>query len=91
VKKSDDRWSEGPPEDSASRWSAQPPLDDDSSSSESASLSSLPSILPDSDVEQPIVVPPRRSPLVWALIVAALIVVALIGAVVLARSVGFWQ
>jgi hypothetical protein len=82
-----DRWSEGPPEESANRWSAQPPLGDDSSSSESVSQTS---ILPDGDLEQPALVRPARSPLVWALIMLAVFLAALIGVIVLARTIRPW-
>ncbi len=81
------RWSEGPPEVSASRWSAQPPLGDDSSSSESVSQSS---ILPEADLEQPVQVRQPVAPLVWALIVLALFLAALIGVIVVARSIRPW-
>ncbi len=84
---SNDRWSDGPPEDSANRWSAQPPLGDESSSSESVSQTS---ILPHGDVGQPVPVRPARSPLVWALIVLALFLAAMIGVVLLARSMRPW-
>ncbi len=59
----DDRWSEGPPEDSANRWSAQAPLGDESSSSESVSQTS---ILP-RGAEEAVLVrrPARRWPGRW--------------------------
>ena len=82
-----DRWSEGPPEDSANRWSAQSPLGDESSSSESVSQSS---ILPGGELGEAALVRPPRSPLTWALIVLALFLAALIGATVLARSIRPW-
>ena len=82
-----DRWSEGPPEASANRWSAQAPLGDDSSSSESVSQTS---ILPRGESEQAVLVRPPPSPLVWALIVLALFLAALIGVIVLARSIRPW-
>ncbi len=82
-----DRWSAGPPEDSANRWSAQPPLGDDSSSSESVSQSS---ILPGSELGEAALVRPARSPLLWALIVLAIFLAALIGVVVLARWIRPW-
>ncbi len=72
---------------SASRWSAQPPLGDDSSSSESVSQSS---ILPEADLEQPVQVRQPVAPLVWALIVLALFLAALIGVIVVARSIRPW-
>jgi hypothetical protein len=84
ARSASDRWSEGPPEASANRWSAEAPLGDDSSSSESVSQTS---ILPSSDFVKPVVVPPRRSPPLWTLIVVALFLVVLIGLVVLARSI----
>ena len=74
----DNRWSEGPPEDSANRWSVQPPLGDESSSSGSVSQSS---ILPTGEPDQPLLVRPARSPLVWALIVLVIFLAALIGVV----------
>jgi hypothetical protein len=83
----DDRWSEGPPEESAIRWSTQPPLGDDSSSSESVSQTS---ILPDGSADQPAFVRQPTAPLVWALILLALFLAALIGAIVLARSIRHW-
>ncbi len=83
----DDRWSEGPPEDSANRWSAQAPLGDESSSSESVSQSS---ILPRGELEQPLLVRRPAAPLVWALIVLVLFLAALIGVIVLARSIRPW-
>ena len=79
----DDRWSEGPPEASANRWSTQPPLGEDSSSSEAVSQSA---ILPGGAAE-PALVRPARSPLVWALIVLAVFLTALIGVIVLARTI----
>ena len=82
-----DRWSEGPPADSANRWSAQSPLGDESSSSESVSQSS---ILPGGELQEPALVRPARSPLVWALIVLALFLAALIGVIVLAHSIRPW-
>jgi hypothetical protein len=82
-----DRWSEGPPPDSANRWSAEAPFGDDSFSSDSISQSSISQtlILPDGGLEQPVIVPPRRLPLLWALIALVLLLIALIGAVILAR------
>jgi hypothetical protein len=88
----DNRWSEGPPEESASRWSAESPLGDDSFSSDSVSQTSiLPEIRLDrsDQTEQPVVVPPRRSRLVWVLLAFALFLVALIGMAVWARSIPF--
>ena len=82
-----DRWSEGPPEESANRWLAQPPLGDESSSSESVSQTS---ILPHDELAQPVVVRPPTTPLVWFLIVLALFLAALIGVTVLARSIRPW-
>jgi len=84
---SNDRWSEGPPEDSANRWSAQPPLGEESSSSESVSQTS---ILPMGGPAQPALVRPPRTSLAWALIVLAVFLAALIGVVVLARSIRPW-
>jgi len=84
---SNDRWSEGPPEESANRWSTQAPLGDESSSSESVSQTS---ILPRGELDQPALVRPPRSPLVWALIVLALFLAAMIGVIVLARSIRPW-
>ncbi len=81
---SSDRWSAGPPEESANRWSTQAPLGDESSSSESVSQSS---ILPDGDLEPPLLVRPPAAPLTWALIVLAIFLAALIGVIVLARSI----
>jgi len=78
----DDRWSAGPPEDSANRWSAQPPLGDESSSSESVSQTS---ILPRRELGHAVLVRRPVAPLVWALIVMAIFLAALIGAIALAR------
>ncbi len=82
-----DRWSDGPPEASANRWSAQPPLGDDSSSSESVSQTS---ILPRGESDQAVPVRPTTAPLVWALILLALFLAALIGVIVLARAIRPW-
>ena len=84
---SSDRWSEGPPAESANRWSAQPPLGDESSSSESVSQSS---ILPDNEAEEPLLVRPARSPLLWSLIVLVVFLAALIGVIFLARAIRPW-
>ena len=82
-----DRWSEGPPEDSANRWSSQPPLGDDSSSSESLSQTS---ILPGGELEPAVLVRRPVAPLVWALVALALFLAAMIGVIVLARSIRPW-
>ena len=84
---SDERWSEGPPEDSANRWSAQAPFGDESSSSESLSQSS---ILPRGVAEEAVLVRRPRSPLAWTLVVLAVFLAALCGVVVLARSIRPW-
>jgi hypothetical protein len=82
----DDRWSEGPPEDSANRWSAQAPLGDESSSNESVSQTS---ILP-RGAEEAVLVRRPRSPLAWTLVLLAVFLAALCGVVVLARSIRPW-
>ncbi len=82
------RWSDGPPAESADRWSSVPPLgDDDSSSNVSVSQSS---ILPREDAVEAPLVRPARSPLIWPLLVLALFLAALIGVVMLARSIKPW-
>ncbi len=85
--KNDDRWSEGPPEESAQRWSALPPLGDDSSSSESVSQSS---ILPYGELDQPVLVRRPVGALTWALIALVILLAVLIGVVVLARAMRPW-
>ncbi len=80
----DDRWADGPPEASAQRWSAQSPLGDESSSSESVSQTS---ILPRVTMEQPVLVHRPSTPLAWALMALAVFLAALIGAIILARSI----
>jgi HEAT repeat protein len=87
------RWSDGPPEESASRWSTVGPWgDDESTSSVSASQSS---ILPRDEAaevsgEQPPLIQPARSPLVWLLVILVLFIVILCCAIMLARSIRPW-
>ncbi len=83
----EDRWSEGPPADSANRWSAQPPLGEDSTSSESVSQGSF---LPGDKNGQAAFVRPPASPLVWALVVLAIFLASMIGVIMLARSIRPW-
>ncbi|MEI8376676.1 MAG: HEAT repeat domain-containing protein [Planctomycetota bacterium] len=84
---SNDLRSDAPPEDSGNRWSAQPSLGDESSPSESVSQTSP---LPRSELGRPVSVHPVRSPLVWALILLVFFLVALIGVILLARSMRPW-
>ena len=80
-------WSDGPPAESANRWSEVPPLGhDDSSPSLSVSQTSL---LPNETAEPPLV-RPARSPLVWLIVILLAFSAALVGVIVLARSLKPW-